>query len=62
MNSVHDEGYESQKDGLQAKSFLNFMPGKTLDEKQEHLEIKLQSDVNVLIDSNMEKASNPKEC
>ena len=32
------------------------MPGSSLDQKQEFLEIKLQQSVNVLIDSNMEKS------
>ena len=57
---AHDEGYESQTNELKAKSFLNGMPGATLNEKQELLENKLQQDVNLLIDSNMERSINSK--
>jgi len=56
-----DEGYESQGDRIKVKSFLTTLPGTSLDDKQENLEMALQQLVNIHIDSNMEKKHNDKE-
>lgn len=55
-NGGVDEGYESTGDKIKVQSFLSTIPGNTLDEKQEHLEITMQQFINILIDSNMERA------
>ena len=53
MNSGKFLGYESQTSEIAARSHLNMIRGSTLDEKQETLELTLQQNVNILIDSDM---------
>ena len=60
IKKTRKQGYESGVNDAKAKSFLRSIPGPDLDSKQEYLEVKLQQEVNVLVDSNMEKSLNNK--